>query len=148
MVEYNGAYDERDCAAFLDEAVVPMRVSTHRPDGSPWIVTLWYRYRDGVFECATRADAAIVDFLDRDDRVGIDVSTNTIPYRGVRGTGTVTIDPDEELEVLGALVDRYLGDRDHPLAQTLLDEDREEVCLRIDPDELFSWDYSERMEAA
>lgn len=148
MVEYTGAYDEDELRAFLEAAVVPMRVSTHRPDGSPWIVTLWYRYRDGGFECATRADATVVRFLDGDAAVGIDVSTNEMPYRGVRGTGTATIDRDEDLQVLGALVNRYLGDREHPLARTLLDDEREEVCIRIEPAKLFSWDYTERMTPA
>ncbi|MFB6163252.1 MAG: pyridoxamine 5'-phosphate oxidase family protein [Halococcoides sp.] len=146
MVEYTGAYDEDELVAFLDETVVPMRVSTHRPDGSPWIVTLWYRSRDGIIECATQASAAIVDFLRADPSVGIDISTNDTPYRGVRGTGTATIERDEDLDVLGGLIDRYLGDRDHSLTRRLLGDDRDEVCIRIEPDELFTWDYSERME--
>ncbi|MFB6120342.1 MAG: pyridoxamine 5'-phosphate oxidase family protein [Halobacteriaceae archaeon] len=145
MTEFRGAWDETKVATFLSEATIPIRIAVHRPDGSLWPVALWYRYRDGAFECATRADADVVRFLRRDPSVAVDVSTNEIPYRGVRGTGTATVSEDGADEVLRALVDRYLGDADSSLARELLREDREEVHIRIEPAALFSWDYADRM---
>ncbi|OAQ51941.1 pyridoxamine 5'-phosphate oxidase-related FMN-binding protein [Natrinema mahii] len=145
MTEFRGAWDEDDVEAFLQEATIPIRLATHRPDGSLWPVALWYRYRDGALECATGANADVVRFLRREPAVGFDISTNDVPYRGIRGTGTVEIAPDEDKAVLRSLIERYLDDTDSPLATKLLDDDREEVRVRIEPREIYSWDYSARM---
>lgn len=145
MTEFRGAWAEGDVETFLRETTVPIRIATRRPDGSPWVVTLWYRYRDGSLECATQASADVVRFLRRDPEIGFDISTNRIPYRGIRGNGTVEIEPDDGGTVLRDLIERYLGGTDSPLAEWLLDEDRDEVRVRIDPDDIYSWDYSDRM---
>ena len=145
MVEYSGPWAEADVAAFLQDVEIPIRLATRKPDGSPWIVALWYRYRDGWFECATEANAHLVTYLREDPVVGFDVSTNEIPYRGVRGTGTASLAPDEDAAVLRALLERYLGGTDSALAERLLDDEREEVRIRIDPDRFHSWDFRDRM---
>ncbi|WP_222916597.1 pyridoxamine 5'-phosphate oxidase family protein [Natrinema sp. SYSU A 869] len=144
MTDFRGAWTGDDVEAFLQETTVPIRIATRRPDGSLWLVTLWYRYRDGALECATRANADVVRFLRNDPEIAFDISTNDIPYRGIRGNGTVEIEPDGR-PVLRDLVERYLGGTDSSLAEWLLDEDREEVGIRIEPREIYSWDYSERM---
>ncbi len=145
MTEFSGSWSESEVTAFLEETTVPIRLATHRPDGSLWLVALWYRYRDGVIECATGANADLVRFLRHDPSVAFDVSTNRVPYRGVRGNGTATISADDDKTVLRALLDRYLSGTESPLAEWLLSDEREEVCIRIEPRKIYSWDYSDRM---
>lgn len=146
MTEFRGAWTEGEVESFLQATTVPIRIATRRSDGSLWPVTLWYRYRDGGFECATQATADLVGILRNDPVVGVDVSTNEMPYRGVRGSGTAAVSREGGTEVLRDLVERYLGGTDSSLADRLLDEDREEVRIRIEPDEIYSWDYSDRMD--
>lgn len=145
MTDFRGAWTGEVVATFLQEATIPIRIATRRSDGSLWPVTVWYRYRDGHFESATHASADLVGLLKRNPTVGFDVSTNQVPYSGIRGTGTASVTPDEDRAVLRDLTERYLGGTDSMLAQRLLGDDREEVVIRIDPDEIYSWDYSERM---
>jgi nitroimidazol reductase NimA-like FMN-containing flavoprotein (pyridoxamine 5'-phosphate oxidase superfamily) len=145
MVELSGVWDADEVAAFLADATVPIRLTTHRPDGTLWTVALWFRYRNGAFECATGADAALVTYLRNDPEVAVDVSTNRPPYRGVRGNGTAHLSPDDDKAVLSSLVARYLEDTTGPLAQWLLDDEREEMRIRVEPRQLYSWDYSARM---
>lgn len=145
MCTYRGAWTADEVASFLDETTVPIRIATHRPDGSLWMVALWYRFRDGAFECATSADANIVDFLEADGSVAFDISTNEIPYRGVRGAGRARIESEGGMEVLRDLLERYLGGTDSDLAEWLLRPERDEVRIRIEPDDVYSWDYSDRM---
>lgn len=145
MVTVTGAWSRDEVERFLRSATVPLRLGCRRPDGDPWMLSLWYRYVDGVFECATSASADVVGFLDHDPAVAFEISTNDPPYKGVRGNGRVTVAPDDEKEVLRALLDRYLDGTDSPLAERLLSPDRREVTITIHPDRLHTWDYSHRM---
>ena len=145
MVEYRGAWTASAVAAFLRDVAVPIRLATRRLDGLSWVVTLWYRYDDEAFECATSATADVVRHLRNDPEVAFDVSTNHPPYRGVRGNGRATVADDGDKAVLRDLVERYLGGTDTPLAERLLDEGRDEVRIRVRPRSIYSWDYTERM---
>ena len=109
------------------------------------MLSLWYLWEDDALWCATGADADVVRHLGADDEVAFEVSTNDPPYRGVRGRGRATIEPDEEKTLLGRLLERYLGGTDSALAERLLDPARDEVRIRIDPVRVHSWDYSGRM---
>ena len=148
MTEFRGVWTADEVEEFLRRTTVPIRVSTHRPDETLWIVALWYRYRDGSFECATGANADVVRYLRNDAEVAFEVSMNEPPYRGVRGNGTASLSPDEDKAVLRDLVERYLGGTDSQLAETLLDDEREEVRIRIQPETIYSWDYSDRMKGS
>jgi len=145
MTEHTGAWGPEAVTDFLQASTLPIRIATRRSDGSLWPVALWYRYRDGVFECATEASADLVGILRNDPTVGIDVSTNDVPYRGVRGTGRASITREGARSLLRELIHRYLGDTDSTLATRLLSNDREEVVIRIDPAAIYSWDYADRM---
>lgn len=124
------------------------------------MLSLWFRYRDGTIQCATAADADIVSFLDEDgrsrerdyghdyDHVAFEVSTNEPPYRGVRGNGTATVDPDPQKDVLRALLERYLGTTESDFGRWLLRDDRREVTLTIEPAVVSGWDSTDRMAGA
>jgi len=68
-----------------------------------------------------------------------------MPYKGLRGNGTANVETDPDKTVLTELLDRYLGGTDSPLAERLLSPDRQEVRIRIDPEQMHTWDFSERM---
>lgn len=142
MANLSGAWSQRQLEEFLEETSVPIRLAVHRGDGSLWMVALWYRYENGTFECATPAEAAVVTFLRSDSAVAFDVSTNQPLYRGVRGHGNVSLSADEGQETLRVLIDRYGGKDTSALAEQLLSELTDVVRIRIQPVEMFSWDYS------
>lgn len=143
-----GAWDAAETEAFLDSVTVPLRLSCHSNGESLWMLSLWFLHRDGAFWCATSATADVVDYLAADDHVAFEISTNEPPYKGVRGNGTASVEPDDEKALLRELLERYLGGTDSGLADRLLSPDREEVTIRIDPDRLYTWDFSDRMPAA
>ncbi len=147
MTTYTGAWDREEVGAFLDASAVPLRLACHTPAGDPWILSLWFRFREERFQCATGAGADVVRFLDADPAVAFEVSTNEPPYRGVRGRGTAAVTPDEDKAVLRALVERYLGDAETAPGPRLLSADREEVTITIDPERIHSWDFTARMSA-
>jgi len=145
MTEYTGAWARTEAVEFLEDATIPLRLATTTPAGHLWMVSLWFRHRDGALECATGADADVVRYLRNDPGVAFEVSTNDPPYKGVRGRGTASIAPDEDEDVLRALLRRYLGGTDSELARSLLSPDRREVRIRVEPAKVYSWDFTERM---
>ena len=145
MPTWTGVWSEAEAEAYLAESTVPIRIGCRTPSGGLWMLSLWYRYRDGSFHCATGADADIVRYLEANPGVTFEISTNEPPYKGVRGSGTATIDTDEGKSLLESLLVRYLGGTDNRLATQLLDADREEVRIRIDPTKLYTWDFTDRM---
>jgi nitroimidazol reductase NimA-like FMN-containing flavoprotein (pyridoxamine 5'-phosphate oxidase superfamily) len=140
-----GTWDRAETEAFLEGETIPIRLSCHTKRDDLWMLSLWYRYRDGALWCATSAEADVVDYLSADDRVAFEISTNEPPYKGVRGNGTASVDPDPDKHLLKTLLERYLGGTDSPLAERLLSPERDEVRIRIDPDRVYTWDFSHRM---
>ena len=143
-MKLTGPWDHKRVDEFLATARIPVRLGCHTPAGDPWIVSLWFRW-DGAVHCATSADADLVSFLAADEYVSFEVSTNDPPYAGVRGRGRATIEPDTDKRLLRTLFERYLDGTDNDLANVLLDPDREEVHVQIEPDRLHTWDFSGRM---
>jgi nitroimidazol reductase NimA-like FMN-containing flavoprotein (pyridoxamine 5'-phosphate oxidase superfamily) len=145
MPTWTGAWSEDEAEAYLTESTVPIRLACRTPAGGLWMLSLWYRYEEGAFHCATGADADVVEYLEADPEVAFEISDNRPPYKGARGAGTATIGPDEDKALLETLLHRYLGGTDSELAGRLLDADREEVRIRIEPDRLYTWDFTDRM---
>ena len=143
-----GQLSSAELAAFLEETAIPLRLACRTPQDNLWMCSLWFRVvtaDDWRLQCATAASADVVSFLESDPGVAFEVSTNRPPYAGVRGRGTASIEPDPEKETLRDLLERYLGGTDSQLAQTLLDPDREEVTLTLEPAVVYGWDYANRM---
>ncbi|MCZ7544318.1 MAG: hypothetical protein M5R40_12640 [Anaerolineae bacterium] len=131
--------------AYLRRVVVPIRLACLTESGWPLVVSLWYLYRDGQLFCATRSTARVVAYLRHAPRCGFEVAADQPPYCGVRGYGVATIDEAMGPEILEALLVRYLGDLDKPLAQRLLAQGAREVAIVIAPVRVFTWNYTERM---
>ncbi|MFC7234774.1 pyridoxamine 5'-phosphate oxidase family protein [Halosegnis marinus] len=147
-MEVTGDWTRAEAEAFLTSEAgrVPLRVACRTPAGGLWMLSLWYRWRDGGLECATSAHADVVEYLDHDDGVAFEASVNDPPYVGVRGSGRASVSPDGDKQLLRALLDRYLGGTDSGLAERLLRPEREEVRVRIDPAKLYTWDFGDRMD--
>ncbi|THE65546.1 pyridoxamine 5'-phosphate oxidase family protein [Salinadaptatus halalkaliphilus] len=148
----SGSLSRAQIADFLTDDPIPIRLGCRTPAGELWMLSMWYRHRESddtddewVLECATNADAKVVTYLRESPDVAFEVSTNRPPYRGVRGRGTATIDPDPDKTVLRALLERYLGGTDSELATNLLKEDRTEVTITISPSTVYGWNFADRM---
>jgi len=133
-----------DPISFLDTQRSPLRLSVNTR-GGPMIVPLWFYYESDSLWCASHKNSLIVSAIGAGASCGFDVSTNDIPYRGVRGRGTARCEPEAGARVLERLLDRYLPDRDNSLARWLLSRADDEVAIEVVPVRLSGWDYSERM---
>ena len=130
---------------FLDAMRIPLRLSCVTASGWPFVLSLWYLHEAGRLYCATLETARVVEYLRREPRCGFEVAADQPPYCGVRGRALAEIDPAQGPNVLGRLLDRYLGSRDNSLARRLLARSQDEVAIVLTPVQVFTWDYRQRM---
>ncbi|MDG2051118.1 MAG: pyridoxamine 5'-phosphate oxidase family protein [Myxococcota bacterium] len=140
-----GPWSQQQITQFFEEVRVPLRIACNGLSGNPVLASLWYLPEDGRLWCATQSQSSAARLIAQDGRCAFEVSLETIPYRGVRGQGSATLDPSRGEEVLRRLIDRYIAGTAPQLAQTLLQRLDTETAIVITPDTLVAWDFTERM---
>jgi hypothetical protein len=146
VVKTKSDWDLAQIEQFFDASVIPIRLACNNPAGKPLVCALWFVYADGALWCATKASASVARYLANKPECGFEVACESMPYKGVRGQGSVTLLPEEGLPVLLRLIDRYLGTRESGFAHWLIANATDEVAIRIEPDWLTAWDFSDRMQ--
>lgn len=114
------------------------------PSG-PLIVPLWFEYRDGRLLSCSSEDSLLVISLRAEGAVAFDLSTNDLPYQGIRGRGHARCEIAPDDHRLISLLRRYLGGTDSQLAEWLLKRPGPEALIEIEISWLTSWDFSGRM---
>ena len=130
---------------YLQETTIPLRLSAKTASGWPIVLSLWYLYEEGALYCATPQSAKVVDYLMQEPRCGYEVAADRPPYCGVRGRAIARIAEDRGLEILERLLNRYLGSVENQLAQGLLSRSDPEVAIRLEPQSLYKWNFTDRM---
>lgn len=146
-VRKTSSWDETQITNYLENTEQPLRLSLISDD-APLIVPLWFMFEAGVLWCACHQSAKLARLVDTQSHCGFDASDNTMPYRGVRGQGEVTIDKQRGASVLEELIERYLKTTNSDFARWLLSRRDEEVALAIRPRWITAWDFSARMPKA
>jgi nitroimidazol reductase NimA-like FMN-containing flavoprotein (pyridoxamine 5'-phosphate oxidase superfamily) len=140
-----GAWSTDQVRRFLGDVRVPIRIACNGASGHPVLVSLWFVPLDGKIWCATQRGARVVSLLTKDPRCAFEVSVETAPYRGVRGTAFASLHHDRGEEILRLLIARYLAKPDSKFASFLLARVDRETAIAIEPKTLVSWDYRKRM---
>ena len=135
-----------DKHVFLATYLAPLRISVIADNGFPLICSLWFEYTNGDIWCATQKSSKIVELLTDNPKCAFELAPNEPPYFGVRGQALASIHKDDADKLLERLLDRYLGGRDSRLARMLLKKTESEVAIRINPQQLYAWDYRNRMQ--
>lgn len=144
-VSRSSSFDAEQIEQFLLSSTIPVRLACNTHDGYPLLTSLWFFYEQGSLFCATHEGSVIARHLLNDPRCAFEIAVNEPPYKGVRGQGQARLDRTGAAEVLGKLIDRYLGGRESQLAKWLLGRSHEEYVIKIQADWISSWDYTARM---
>lgn len=139
-----GSWTGAEIEAFLMETLIPMRLSVSGASG-PLIVPLWFEYVEGRLLSCSPAGSLLVTSLRRRPEVAFDVSTNDLPYQGVRGRGHARCETAADNDRLVDLLRKYLAGTDNRLADWLLNRSGPEALIEIEISWLTSWDFSGRM---
>ena len=130
---------------YLQETKIPIRLSCVMESGWPVVLSLWYLFEEGSLFCATPENARVVSYLHAEPRCSFEVASDQPPYCGVRGRAIAMIDRERGVEILERLLFRYLGDVDNPLAKKLLGRTGFEVAIRLEPQNFYTWNFTNRM---
>jgi hypothetical protein len=140
-----GPWSADQVAAFLADAVIPVRLGVDAGSGGPLVLSVWFVPEGLELVGATRPTSTLVRCLERRTECGFEVAGDAPPYHGVRGRARVELDRVGGATTLDRLLERYLGGLDSPLANRLRADAADEVGFRLRPTSLTSWDYRERM---
>ena len=133
---------------YLENILIPIRLSCTTESGWPVGLSLWYLYEDGKLYCATQRSAKVAGYLENNPRCAYEIASDLPPYCGVRGPARAHIDDQIGFEILERLLVRYVGGLDNSLAKGLLAKSDTEVALVLDPVRVFSWNFTPRMQDA
>jgi nitroimidazol reductase NimA-like FMN-containing flavoprotein (pyridoxamine 5'-phosphate oxidase superfamily) len=140
-----GPWSAEQTKTFLEGANIPMRLAAAGADGGPIVLSLWFLPQDGEFWCATNRKAHIVKVLRKNPKCAFEIAGDRPPYRGVRGQGNASLHDDRGAEILDKLLARYAIQPSSKLGKFLAKNAAEETAIRIVPQSLMSWDFTERM---
>ena len=140
-----GSWTGRQLEQFLSNTLIPLRIAVTSLNG-PLIVPLWFEYSAGKFLSCSPTHSLLVRSLSQHPQVAFDVSTNDIPYHGVRGRGSASCTHAPDNNTLVRLLTRYTGGTDNTLAKRLLNRSEPETLIQLDVDWCTSWDFGPRMD--
>lgn len=140
-----GSWSGRQIEDFLATARIPLRLSLMTSKGM-LIVPVWFEYQDGRLLSCSPESSHLVRSLVQHPQIAFDLSTNDLPYRGIRGRGVARCSRAKDNLPLERLLQRYLTSTDNALAQQLLGRTEAEAVIEIELEWLTSWDFSRRMQ--
>lgn len=142
--ESYGSWSGAAIEVFLSETRIPLRLSLMTSSGL-LIVPVWFEYRAARFWSCSPNDSVLVNALREKSAVAFDVSTNDLPYQGVRGRGRARCSTALDSRALEGLLQRYTAGTDNALARWLLNRAGTEAVIEIEATWLTSWDFHARM---
>jgi hypothetical protein len=140
------AADLTQMESYLHSVKIPIRLACTTESGWPMALSLWFQYQNGRLFCATQKSARVVSYLLNNPRCAFEIAEDRPPYCGVRGQAIASIDEKIGASILEQLLVRYLGGIDNTLARKLLAKRENEVAIVLKPVNIFTWDFSRRMQ--
>jgi hypothetical protein len=131
---------------YLEQSLIPLRLSGITQSGWPFVISLWYVYLDEKIYLATANSAKVVKYLSNNPKCAFEIASDIPPYCGIRGQAKAKIIESKGDQILEILLNRYLGNIDNPLAKILLNRSVPEVAIELTPHNIYQWNFSKRMD--
>jgi uncharacterized pyridoxamine 5'-phosphate oxidase family protein len=146
--EFGGPMTEDEVRDFLANSNKNVHISTLDEKGEPNIHPTWYSFdnNNNKIYIESGRESKKTQNLRRNNIIYYCIDDDRIPYKGVRGKGTVRISDnvDYNLSIIEKIVVKYLGSIAHPMSQTIISNIREgdAIILEITPKFYATWDHS------
>ncbi len=142
-------FNEEETVKFLTTGKLNLHLGTVNEKGHPNVHPVWYYYDTGNYRIYIETS--------KQSKKRNNLRNNTIVYfciddpnvpRGVRGEGDVKIHEDINFNIPIAekIMIKYLGNTEHPIAQTLLNMQKggQSVVLELFPKYYSTWDLAKQ----
>lgn len=137
---------EEEVTNFLSASKLNLLLGTVDEKGDPNVHPTWYLFYNNKIYVETSKSSKKVENIKRKNTVYFCIDDETIPYKGVRGKGTVRISEDVNANVPIAerIMIKYTGSLDNKVAMFLMDAVKSglSVILEITSSYYSTWDYS------
>ncbi|HZG04280.1 MAG TPA: PPOX class F420-dependent oxidoreductase [Streptomyces sp.] len=117
---------------YVDESRVFATVATILPDGQPHLTVVWIKRDGDDLLFSTTVDRQQGKNLARDPRVTVMINPPEDPYRYAEIRGTATITPDPERKLPDELSLKYTG-QDYASFNPASKNDGERIVVRVTP---------------
>lgn len=138
--------NETEIKEFLRNSKIPLKLATIDDYGDPIIHPLWYSYENDRLYLITASNSRKLKNATKRTKIYFCIDTETRPYKGVKGKGTLTriTDPKRAVSMGEKIVTKYVGNVDNSLGKFLLGRLREgkETIMEITPRYYSVWDDS------
>ena len=137
---------ETQTVDFLSKSKLNLLLGTIDESGEPNVHPVWYLYDNGKLYVETAKTAKKTKNIRNKNSVYFCVDDETIPYKGVRGKGTVRIleDIQANIPIAEKIMIKYTGNLENEVAKFLMDGVKNgfSVLLEITPKYFATWDHS------
>ncbi len=131
---------------FLSKSKLNLLLGTIDESGEPNVHPVWYLYDNGKLYVETAKTAKKTKNIRNKNSVYFCVDDETMPYKGVRGKGTVRIleDIQANIPIAEKIMIKYTGNLENEVAKFLMDGVKNgfSVLLEITPKYFATWDHS------
>ena len=143
---FGNALSEEQIVDFLSKNKLNLLLGTIDDKQEPNVHPVWFLFDNGKLYVETAKSSKKVSNIKNNSKIYFCVDDETIPYKGVRGKGTVTISEeiDNNLPIAEKIMLKYTGSLDNEIAKFLLDGVKNgfSVILEITPNYYSTWDHS------
>ena len=143
---FGNALTEKQVEEFLSKSKLNLLLGTIDTKGEPNVHPVWYYYENGKLYVETSKSSSKVKNIKNNNAVYFCIDDEKIPYKGVRGKGTVKISENIEhnIPIASKIMIKYTGSLDNPIAKFLMDGVKNgfSVILEITPKYYATWDHS------
>lgn len=126
-----------------------LQIATIDSDGDPVIQPVWYLYdqnADKIYINTSRESQKVKN-IGRKDIVYFSVDEDASPYRCVKGKARASVseDSNRNLSIVEKMVEKYLGDLDHPFSRQMLDQLKrgDSLVIELSPTYYSAWDFGQ-----
>ena len=144
-IKITGPWTLETVRTYLTDTEIPVQIAALNDDNLPVLISLWFSYEADHIWCATQQGAKILKLLAKNPVCAFQISSEHMPYKGVRGHANASIHESDGARILDKLVPKYLKEGDSKFAKWLLSRKNTEVAIRLDPISVTTWDFSNRM---
>ncbi|MFQ5969637.1 MAG: pyridoxamine 5'-phosphate oxidase family protein [Nitrososphaerales archaeon] len=136
---------EEEVKNFLSASKLNLLLGTVDDKGDPNVHPTWYYFDNNKIYIETSKSSKKVQNIKTKNTVYFCIDDETIPYKGVRGKGTVRISEDvnSNIPIAEKIMIKYTGSLDNKVAWLLMDAVKSglSVILEITPSYYSTWDY-------